>query len=173
MTLPSRQATPALLQVDAILSRLSGTDALTEVCRYLRHEFRHYRWVGVYRLDGDLLRLDGWSGEHPTEHTAIPLGSGVCGLAARENRSVVVGDVRSRPEYLACFLDTRAEVVVPVRQGPVVLGEIDIDGNEVNAFDDSDARFLERVAEKLAPTLAALSGGAPEGAAPPSRAAPP
>jgi GAF domain-containing protein len=173
MTLPARQETPALLQVDAILGRLTGNDALTEVCRYLRHEFRHYRWVGVYRRDGPLLHLAGWNGEHATEHTTIPLGSGICGLAARENRTVVVGDVRSRPEYLACFLETRAEIVVPIRRGDRVLGEIDIDGNEVDAFDRTDARFLERVADKLVPTLERASGDAPEAAGVPSPGAPP
>jgi GAF domain-containing protein len=172
MSLQSRQATPALLQVDAILARLDGADALTEVCRYLRHEFAHYRWVGVYRCDGPLLRLEGWNGPQATEHTVIPIGSGICGLAARENRTIVVGDVRARPEYLACFLETRAEIVVPIRRGSTVLGEIDIDGHEVNAFDDTDGRFLERVAERLVPVLGRINPGAPPAADGPSPGAP-
>lgn len=154
MTLHARQATPALLQVNAILTRLGGPAALAEVCRYLRHEFAHFRWVGVYRLEGRELHLDGWDGEKPTEHTVIPLDRGLCGRAAREDRTIVVGDVQSSPEYLACFLETRSEVVVPIRSGGQVVGEIDVDGNELNAFDASDARFLEAVAVKLAPLLA-------------------
>jgi len=152
VSIRSQQLTPALLQVEAILSRLRGPQALTEVCRFLRHEFPHYHWVGIYRRDGDALVLDGWDGEAPTEHTRIPLARGVCGRAARENRTVVVGDVQTDPEYLACFVDTRAEVVVPIRhpEGPA-LGEIDIDGTAVNAFDRTDERFLEQVAEKLVP----------------------
>jgi L-methionine (R)-S-oxide reductase len=150
MPVHPRQVTPSLLQVDAILSHLTGRQALAEVCRFLTHEFSHYRWAGVYRLDGTTLVLDGWDGPQATEHTRIPLDKGICGQAARENRTVIVADVRADPSYLACFLETRAEIVVPIRDGSTVLGEIDIDGNDVNAYDDSDRRFLESVAAKLA-----------------------
>ncbi len=144
------QSPPALLQVDSIMAHLSGIEALGEVCRYLRHEFRHYRWVGIYLCDADLLRLAAWSGPQETEHGTIPLGQGICGKAARENRSILVDDVRSAPEYLACFLETRSEIVVPIRAGGTVVGEIDIDGNEVKAYDASDDRFLTAVAERIA-----------------------
>jgi L-methionine (R)-S-oxide reductase len=144
------QSTPALLQIDSILSHLTGVEALGEVCRYLRHEFRHYRWVGIYLSEGDMLRLAAWSGHQATEHDAIPIGQGICGKAARENRSILVDDVRSAPEYLARFLETRSEIVVPIRSEGSVVGEIDIDGNEVKAYDETDDRFLTAVAQKVA-----------------------
>lgn len=149
MTVPARAATPALLQIDAVLSRLHGRAALQEVCRFLHESFRHYRWVGVYRRDGATLILEAWDGPAPTEHARIPVDRGVCGLAVRENRTVLVDDVRASPEYLACFLETRSEAVVPIRDAGEVVGEIDIDGNEVGAFDRSDGAFLETVAAKL------------------------
>jgi L-methionine (R)-S-oxide reductase len=154
VTVPSRAATPTLLQIDAVLSRLQGRAALQEVCRFLRESFRHYRWVGVYRLDGTTLVLEAWDGPSATEHTRIPLDRGICGQAARENRTVRVDDVRASPEYLACFLETRSEIVVPIRDGVRVVGEIDIDGNEVGAYDASDNAFLEKVAAKLATPVA-------------------
>ena len=153
MSVSSRTATPALLQVDAILGRLAGRAALQEVCRFLRESFRHYRWVGVYRVEGTELVLDAWDGPAATEHTRIPIERGVCGRAVRENRTVVVDDVRAAPEYLACFLETRAEVVVPIREGDRVVGEIDIDGNEVGAFDRTDGTFLEQVARRLSASV--------------------
>jgi len=158
MTVPSRQAAPALLQVDAVLSRLTGRQALGEVCRFLRTSFRHYRWVGIYRLEGPTLVLDAWDGPAATEHTRIPLDRGVCGRAAREGRTVIVDDVRASPEYLACFVETRSEIVVPIRRGPAVLGEVDIDGNEVGAFDSSDRSFLEAVAGRLTRAVEASAG---------------
>ena len=158
MSVHPREVTPALLQVDAILTRLTGTNAVAEVARFLRHSFDHYRWVGVYRLDGATLVLDGWDGDAPTQHERIPVGEGVCGRAAREKRTVLVDDVRADPDYLACFLETRAEIVVPIRDGAKVLGEIDIDAVAVKAFDASDARFLEAVAGKLAPILSNGAG---------------
>ncbi len=159
MTVPPRAVTPSLLQVDAIVARLAGHAAIEEVCRFLRDSFPHYRWVGVYRLEGDSLVLDAWNGPSATEHTRIPIAKGVCGRAVRENRSVVVDDVRASPEYLACFLETRSEIVVPIRDGPRVVGEIDIDGNEVSAFDDSDRTFLERLAPKLAGAVVHAAAG--------------
>jgi L-methionine (R)-S-oxide reductase len=149
VTVPPRAAAPALLQVNAIVSRLTGRQALAEVCRFLRHSFSHYPWVGIYRVDGTDLVLDAWDGPQATEHTRIPIARGVCGQAVREDRSVIVDDVNADPNYLACFLETRAEIVVPVRHEGTVVGEIDIDGNSVRAFDASDRQFLESVAAKL------------------------
>lgn len=163
MTVTSRAMAAALLQVDAIGSRLQGRAALEEACRFLRESFRHYRWVGIYRLEGETLVLDGWSGPAATEHTRIPVGRGICGRAAREGRTVIVDDVRAAPEYLACFLETRSEIVVPIRDGERVVGEIDIDGNEVGAFDASDREFLEKLARRLTAALAKAATEPPPG----------
>ncbi|PSN93058.1 hypothetical protein B9P99_02745 [Candidatus Marsarchaeota G1 archaeon OSP_B] len=121
---------------------------------YLRSNFRAYSWVGVYLLEGDTLVLNAWSGKKATEHTKIPIGMGLCGLAARTKQTVVVGDVSKDPRYLSCFPETKSEIVVPIiDSNGKVLGEIDIDSEELNAFDQSDKRFLEKVAEKLASFL--------------------
>ncbi len=153
MSVPEKRAVPSLLHVDSILAHLQGRAALSEVCRFLQAEFAHYPWIGVYRRDGDTLVLEAWEGAAPTEHTRIPVTRGICGQAVRENRTVIVDDVSASPEYLACFLSTRSEIVVPVRAAGTVLGEIDIDGTTVKAFDASDRSFLERVAEKIAPAV--------------------
>ena len=169
MSVPDRAQGPALLQVDAIVTRLTGRQALQEVCRFLNESFSHYPWVGIYRLDGTTLVLDAWQGPEATEHTRIPVDRGVCGRAVREERTVIVDDVSSEPSYLACFLTTRAEIVVPIRSEGRVVGEIDIDGNSVKAFDASDRRFLEAVAGKLSPALERSGAQLPSaGAAPPS-----
>ncbi len=160
----SVRPTPAragLLQVDAIAHRLSGPAALAEVCRFLRASFPHYRWVGVYRREGEELVLDAWDGPQPTEHTRIPIARGICGMAVREARTVVVDDVRSSSEYLACFRETRSEIVVPILDGARVVGEIDIDGNEVGAYDASDRVFLEAVAAKLGDAVTAAASEPP------------
>ena len=163
MTVADRAATPALLHVEAILSRLNGRQALDEVCRFLRRSFSHYPWVGVYRVEGPDLVLAAWDGPRATEHTRIPIARGICGQAAREDRTVIVDDVRSDPNYLACFLETRAEIVVPIRANGRVVGEIDIDGNSVKAFDATDRRFLEAVAAKLGGAVEEAGAGPPPG----------
>ncbi|MHB8351590.1 MAG: GAF domain-containing protein [Thermoplasmata archaeon] len=163
MSIAARRSVPALLQVDAILGRLTGTEARSEVCRYLRGEFPHFDWVGIYRCEGSELVLDGWDGSGPTEHLRIPVTEGLCGRAVRDNRTVRVDDVSTDPSYLACFLSTRSEIVVPIREEGEAIGEIDVDGRTVAAFDASDEVFLAEVARRL---VATFRTGPPPSAAP-------
>ena len=124
--------------------------AALEVCRVLRAEVPHYNWVGVYMIEGaDTLVLKAWDGPQATEHVRIPIGQGICGLAAREAKTVIVDDVNQDSRYLACFLDTRSEIVVPIFTGGRVVGEIDIDSDRPGAFTLEDRKLLEAVAEEL------------------------
>jgi L-methionine (R)-S-oxide reductase len=160
VTVARAASAPTVLQVEAIVGRLPGRDALAEVCRFLHTSFPHYGWVGVYRLEGRELVLEGYAGPQATEHTRIPLGTGLCGRAARDGATVIVDDVRSSAEYLACFLSTRSEIVVPIRADGRVVGEIDIDSDKLAAFDASDRRLLEEVAARLSAAVVA-AGASP------------
>lgn len=109
-----------------------------------------YDWSGIYRLEGDELVLDEYVGE-ATDHTHIPVGRGVCGTAVSEDRNQVIPDVRDLSNYLSCSVHTRSEIVVLIRDTEGrVLGQIDIDGHQVGAFDASDEAFLTRVGDLLA-----------------------
>lgn len=103
-----------------------------------------YDWSGIYVLKGDTLSLDAYVGAH-TDHTEIPVGRGVCGMAVAEDANQVIEDVREIENYLSCSLETRAEIVVLIRRGGEVLGQIDIDGHRVGAFDGEDEGFLEEL----------------------------
>lgn len=118
---------------------------------FLHERFPRYSWVGVYWVEGDDLVLGPWKGPQATEHTRIPIGAGVCGAAARSGKTEIVPDVSQDPRYLACFAHTRSEIVVPIFAAGSVVGEIDIDGDQLNAFSNEDRTFLEKVAEMLAP----------------------
>ena len=111
----------------------------------------HYNWVGIYLVEGDDLVLGAWEGPNATEHVRIPIGQGICGLAARERRTVIVDDVNADTRYLACFPETRSEIVVPIftTDGSKVIGEIDIDSDTPAAFDERDDEFLKDVAQLL------------------------
>lgn len=117
----------------------------------LNERLPHYDWVGIYWVDGTDLVLGPWVGPEATEHTRIPIGTGVCGAAAASGRTEIVLDVDADPRYLACFASTKSEIVVPIFHENDVIGEIDVDGSDLGAFDEADARFLEEVAALLAP----------------------
>lgn len=108
-----------------------------------------YNWSGIYRLEGDELVLDEFVGE-PTDHTRIPIGRGVCGTAVSENANQIVSDVRSLDNYLACSVKTRSEIVVLIKSEGQIIGQVDIDGHTVGAFDRSDEALLEKMAVILA-----------------------
>jgi L-methionine (R)-S-oxide reductase len=122
---------------------------LAEVVRLLQRERPRYHWVGVYLLRGQELILGPYVGK-PTPHTRIPLNKGICGAAASSGKTLVVDDVSADPRYLACSLQTRSEIVVPIKLGGRILGEIDIDSNAPAAFTREDQDLLEAVAELLA-----------------------
>ena len=91
------------------LTLLARAGRAVDLCKALRAEVPHFNWVGVYVIEGgDTLVLKAWDGPAETEHVRIPIGQGICGLAAREARTVIVDDVNKDPRYLACFLQTRS-----------------------------------------------------------------
>lgn len=132
---------------------------LQQVMERLKASLPHFHWVGVYWLEGDVLVLGPYAGP-PTEHTRIPVGRGVCGTAVAQNANQIVHDVRERDNYLACNLETRSEIVVLIRhpQNGTILGQIDVDGPSVGAFDATDEAFLERLGQAIAQTLLTEKG---------------
>ncbi len=132
-----------------IASTRDTNAALRTAVRLLKDNLPDYTWVGIYLLDGDHLVLGPFLGK-PSPHTRIALGSGICGAAATEKSTIVVDDVNADPRYLACSIETRSEIVVPIMRGDRVLGEIDIDSDRPAAFGTRDRELLERVASALA-----------------------
>lgn len=95
--------------------------------------------------DSDTLVLGPFQGA-PTEHVRIPVSEGICGAAVAQNETVIIDDVNSDPRYLACSLETRSEIVVPIHVHGAVVGEIDIDSHDLAAFSAADKDFLEECA---------------------------
>lgn len=123
---------------------------LEETVFILKSNFPKYTWVGIYLMDGtDELVLGPFLGK-PSPHTRIKIDSGICGAAAREKDTIFVSDVNADPRYLACSIETKSEIVVPIMQNGQVFGEIDIDSNLQDAFDAEDKKVLEEIAGILA-----------------------
>ena len=132
-----------------INSSKSRDEVLRESVQILKHERHHYNWVGIYLLEDETLVLHNYIGK-PTEHTHIQVGQGVCGVAVAEGANQIVGDVAKLDNYLACSVETRAEIVVLIRRDVRIIGQIDIDSDLADAFTSEDESLLSRVAELLA-----------------------
>lgn len=107
-----------------------------------------YNWVGFYMLDeNDLttLVLGPFHGQ-PTQHVRIPVTQGICGAAVARGETVIVEDVAADPRYLACSIETRSEIVAPIRVRGRAVGEIDVDSHMPAAFGPADREFLEQCA---------------------------
>lgn len=143
-------------QVEEILNtkELSVEHRLTLVCELLKENITYYNWVGFYFKNGDReeLKLSSFAGE-PTDHTIIPFGKGICGQVAVSNKNFVVPDVKAQDNYIACSINVKAEIVVPLFLKGENIGQIDIDSHTPNPFSTDDEEFLEWVNKKVAEIL--------------------
>jgi L-methionine (R)-S-oxide reductase len=122
----------------------------------LNREMLKYNWVGFYMLEPGteppMLVLGHYQGAM-TPHTRIPLNQGICGAAASSGKTVVVEDVNNDPRYLACSLETKSEIVVPVFVRGKVAGELDIDSHFPAAFSAEDRELVEYCAQLVGKRL--------------------
>ena len=119
-----------LESVERLVARESESDEiLRQTVELLHDRFDDYSWVGIYLVEGNDLMLGPWKGPEATEHVRIPIGQGICGAAAATGQTEIVDDVAADERYLACFLSTRSEIVVPVLYDGLVVAEIDIDSD--------------------------------------------
>jgi L-methionine (R)-S-oxide reductase len=151
------------MTVDQLIARLDELSRegaplerlLEEAVRGLHETDPRFHWTGVYELfEDDMLRLGPFVGA-PTDHVFIGVGNGVCGTAVAERRNMNVPDVREITNYLACSTETRSELVVLIRNGETIYGQIDIDSHRVAAFDETTVAEVQRVADWLARAYAA------------------
>ena len=130
------------------------SDALLRKAVRRISEDERFDWVGVYLLGDDELWLHNYVGE-PTEHAKIPVGTGVCGRAVAERSNLNIPDVSKEENYLSCSPDVQSELVILIRAGDDIFGQIDIDSEKKAAFTEDDEIALIGVADKLAEQLAA------------------
>lgn len=146
-----------LKQLDELgLSALNSDQLMRGIVRILQSRMLKYNWVGFYMLDSSspVLVLGPFEGAM-TPHTRIPLNQGICGAAASTGKTVVVDDVSKDPRYLACSLETKSEIVVPLFASGRVVGELDIDSHFPAAFGQDDRDLVEHCAALVGKRLEA------------------
>ena len=125
---------------------------LQMACERIRAWGAPYTSVYAYMLHDNELVLEAHAGRD-TDHTRIPVGKGVCGTAVAEQRDQNVADVTAIGNYLACNVFTKSELVVLIRRGDHILGQIDIDSDVPNGFGEREHADIKEVADALAVLL--------------------
>ena len=146
-----------VLDSDRIVAALRGAFAREEgregllriAAEKIRAAGSPYTSVYLYMLHGSELVLEAYAGRN-TDHTRIPVGVGVCGTAVASGKDQNVPDVRAVENYLACNSWTRSELVVLIRRGSLILGQIDIDSDVPDPFTPEEEVAVKQVADALA-----------------------
>jgi L-methionine (R)-S-oxide reductase len=150
----------AVLDADRVVAALRGAFARDagrmELLRLAADRIRAagapYTSVYLYMLQGEALVLEAFSGRE-TEHTSIAVGQGVCGTAVATGQDQNVADVHAVTNYIACNAWTRSELVVLIRRGSTILGQIDVDSDVPDPFTPDEEAAVRKVADALAVLL--------------------
>lgn len=160
---------PSVQEITLDLDRVaedapSVEELMSVIVGRLQQYLPKYDWVGFYMIEKShlpgvdpVLVLGPFVGAE-TPHKRIALNQGICGAAATTGETVVVDDVNADPRYLSCSIETRSEIVVPVRARGAVVGELDIDSHTPAAFDATDRELCEHAARLVGQYLERTTG---------------
>ena len=115
---------------------------LANISAALKAQFNFF-WVGFYLIKNDELVLGPFQG--PVACTRIKKGKGVCGTSWEDNSVLIVADVNQFPGHIACSVDAKSEIVLPVYRDSKIIGVLDIDSDELNSFDDIDNKYISQL----------------------------
>lgn len=121
------------------------------VSALLKQTLSDVSWVGFYLFNGTALYLGPFQGK--VACVDIPLNRGVCGLAARTQKTVVVADVHQFPGHIACDEGSNSEIVIPIVKNNQLIGVLDIDSYSLSRFDEVDLTYLEKFTKVIAQSL--------------------
>jgi GAF domain-containing protein len=132
-----KQVKSLLNKDDNVITNLANLSAA------LKQTFDKISWVGFYLFDGKKLYLGPFQGK--VACTEIKIGDGVCGTSAKKRETIIVPDVDKFPGHIACDVESRSEIVVPIFKDEQLFGVLDIDSNDYNSFNDVDKKYLEEI----------------------------
>jgi L-methionine (R)-S-oxide reductase len=134
-------------QIEALIEGEADLVAnLANICAALKEQFKWF-WIGFYMVKGNELVLAPFQG--PVACTRIAKGRGVCGAAWEQGKTLVVPDVDAFPGHIACSSLSRSEIVIPVYRHGQVVGVLDVDSEDLDQFDQTDAQYLEQIVKLL------------------------
>lgn len=134
-------------QISALLEGESDLIAnLANVCAALKEQFGFF-WVGFYMVRDNELVLGPFQG--PVACTRIQKGKGVCGSSWNESKTLIVPDVEAFPGHIACSSASKSEIVIPIIRNSTVIGVMDVDSDELNSFNETDAKYLTEILQLI------------------------
>jgi L-methionine (R)-S-oxide reductase len=134
-------------QIDALLHGEPDLIAnLANISAALKEQFKWF-WVGFYLVKGSELVLGPFQG--PVACTRIAKGKGVCGAAWEQGETLIVPDVDAFPGHIACSSLSRSEIVLPLFNNKEVIGVLDVDSEELDQFNETDAKYLEQIIKMI------------------------
>ena len=137
----AKQVKSLLSKEDNLITNLSNFTAA------LKQTFSKISWVGFYLFDGTKLYLGPFQGK--VACTEIQIGSGVCGTSAKERKTIIVEDVDKFPGHIACDVESRSEIVVPIFKDEKLFGVLDLDSTDYSSFNETDKKYLEELVSFL------------------------
>lgn len=151
LTEKERLYEPILATIRTELSKIRDPALIYMLVVDQLSQMPYFDWTGIYLLNP--VRKELYLCYHvgkDTEHTIIPVGQGVCGSAVAEHTDKVIDDVTKEKNYLACSLETRSEIVVLLENDGEIFGQIDVDSDQIGAFDETDRKYLREIATMMA-----------------------
>jgi GAF domain-containing protein len=144
----------AFQNIQKIIAEIQA-EGVQKAMDWMQKNLVGYNWVGIYVMNHETrtLHLGPYAGA-PTDHTVIPFGKGICGQVALSGQTHITGDVTAEENYIACSIETKSEIVVPMYWNNQLIAQIDIDSHIADAFDEADETFLKEVNQLLAPYFA-------------------
>jgi GAF domain-containing protein len=143
----SEQYETLILQITGLLHGETDPVAnMGNVAAALKEQFE-WLWVGFYLVANEQLLLGPFQG--PIACTRISKGKGVCGTCWALGQTIIVPDVSKFPGHIACSSKSRSEIVVPLLNNTEVLGVLDVDATDLDAFDETDQHYLEEIVRLL------------------------
>lgn len=136
-----KQVKSLLRKEDNLITNLSNFTAA------LKQTFSKISWVGFYLFDDTKLYLGPFQGK--VACTEIQIGSGVCGTSAEKKETLIVPDVDKFPGHIACDVESRSEIVVPILKEDKLFGVLDLDSTDYNSFNETDKKYLEELVNFL------------------------
>jgi len=136
-----KQVKNLLDKKDNLITNLSNFTAA------LKQTFSKISWVGFYLYDGTKLYLGPFQGK--VACTEIKIGSGVCGTSAQILETIIVPDVDKFPGHIACDVESKSEIVIPIIKQDKLFGVLDLDSTEYNSFNETDKEYIEQLVDYL------------------------